>query len=86
LYIEDSTIPSGLACRVEFQNAANLGREELCRIWGSGRKSMRNMRSLVEEQKVNIRKGGEKVKFSGHAFDQGGMKRGRKVERRLLEI
>jgi hypothetical protein len=47
---------------------------------------MRNMRSLVEEQKVNIRKGGEKVKFSGHAFDQGGMKRGRKVERRLLEI
>ena len=39
---------------------------------------MRNMRSLVGEQKVNIRQGDEKVKFSGHAFDQGGMKKGEK--------
>jgi hypothetical protein len=29
---------------------------------------MRNMRSLVVEQKVNIRQD-EKVKISGHAFD-----------------
>jgi len=47
---------------------------------------MHNMRSLVVEQKVNIRQGDEKVKFSGHAFDQRGMKRGRKVERRHLKI
>jgi hypothetical protein len=36
------------------------------------------MRSLVVEQKVNIKQGDERVKFSGHAFDQ---KRDEKGER-----